>query len=196
MKMIFTAVLIVIALSACSTKKIESSKYQSKAFELFKESQMSNQNTDSLLNQAIMLLDRAIEIEPMSNTYGVKATYQMKMRKYEAAISTFRDALEFNSKFQSARLAIGILYDKLGDSKRAKQEYESTLNFFNNFTESEKETLEFISNKAALLILFKGKAKAMEYINGLISKYPDKTDLLMQKQFVEQMDREQILNML
>jgi tetratricopeptide (TPR) repeat protein len=59
--------------------------------------------------------------------YGL-GRYYLQHKRYESSISNLRKAIELNPAIPDAQLALGMVYEKTGDTARAIWQYEKTLN--------------------------------------------------------------------
>jgi tetratricopeptide (TPR) repeat protein len=164
-------------LISCSEQKKHDSQgpYNPKAIEL-------NNRAVKLINQykndsALLLLDKAIDIDesyymPHSNKVNIyvsQADYKKALRESELAIEKRPDLAE-------GWTMAGLLNEKLGDTLKAQQYYQKSIDLFEARINDPKKKDQMVANKlsrALSLILVGKEEEGKEELNKLKQENPD-----------------------
>lgn len=84
------------------------------------------------LDEAVVLIDKAISFNPNSDSYYVKGNIQQRMSSFSDAIDSFKKAIELNPKNPDPYLKCGIIYGKLNDRANSCKYLKSACDLGNN----------------------------------------------------------------
>jgi tetratricopeptide (TPR) repeat protein len=147
---------------------------------------------DSLLNEALSYANAAIEIkEDFYYAYLNKANILKSLGKYDAALKTLEELLKVKEDYPEAIFIMGLIYEKTGNMNKAKQKYESALKAYEDYLKTPMATEQDKTNKDLVLLFIEGKEKALRRINEQIKENPENINLLINKQIIEQFNREE-----
>lgn len=175
-KFLTLSVILLLLISCSEQKKHESQgPYDPKAIEL-------NNRAVKLINlykndSALLLLDQAIDIDqsyymPHSNKvtiYVSQADYKKAHRESELAIEKRPDLAE-------GWMMSGLLNEKLGDTIKAQQYYQKSIDLFEARISDPKKKDQIVANKlsrALSLILVGKEEEGKEELNKLKQENPD-----------------------
>lgn len=173
----FTLSVILLLLISCSEQKKHEGQgpYDPKAIEL-------NNRAVVLINQykndsALLLLDKAIDIDqsyymPHSN----KVTIYVSQADYKKALRESELSIEKRPDLAEGWTMSGLLNEKLGDTIKAQQYYQKSIDLFEARISDPKKKDQIVANKLskALSLILIGKEKeGKEELNKLKQENPD-----------------------
>ena len=145
---------------------------------------------DSLLNEALSYSNAAIEKkEDFYYAYLNKANILKSLGEYDAAIKTLEELLKVKEDYPEAIFVMGLIYEKTGNIDKAKQKYSSALKAYDDYLKTPMATEQDKTNKDLVLLFIEGKEKALTRIKEEIKEDPENSNLLINKQIIEQFDR-------
>lgn len=174
---LFTLSGFLILLISCSQQKKHENKgsYDPKAIEL-------NNRAVKLMNQykndsAMFYLDEAIDLDetyymPHSN----KATIYISQANYKKALQESELAISKRPDLAEGWTMAGLLNEKLGDTIKAKQDYQKSIDLFEARINDPKKKDHIVANKlskALSLILVGNEKEGKEELNKLKQENPD-----------------------
>ena len=173
----FTLGVILLVLISCSEQKKQKNQgpYDPKAIEL-------NNRAVRLMNQykndsALLLFDQAIDIDqsyymPHSN----KVTIYVSQADYKKALRESELAIEKRPDLAEGWTMSGLLNEKLGDTLKAQQYYQKSIDLFEARINDPKKKEQIVANKLskALSMILAGKEKeGKDELNKLKQENPD-----------------------
>jgi len=145
---------------------------------------------DSLLKEALSYSNAALEKkEDFYYAYLNKANILKGLGKYDAAIKTLEELLKVKEDYPEAIFIMGLIYEKTGNMDKAKQKYKSALKAYEDYLKTPMVTEQDKTNKDLVLLFIEGKGKALTRINEQIKESPENSNLLINKQIIEQFNR-------
>src|ERR1700722_15276543 len=95
--------------------------------------------SNQILDSAIMLLNKAIQIDSnYARTYYNKFTYQNELKQYDKAILTGKRIIVLRPLEPNIKLMLGEDYEKLGDTPRSTSSYQAALDCCNKILDTMK----------------------------------------------------------
>ncbi|MGB4775957.1 MAG: hypothetical protein WBP45_12340 [Daejeonella sp.] len=151
-----------------ANNKEEKVTYNKKSIALNNEAVMlllkEGRNRDSILLRANQLLDSAIQIDRTYHlAYSNKIQNLVKLKQYQQALAWSDSALSIRPGLAEVLTGKGLVYDKLGDSSRAKASYMAGNVIYESRYASEPTVHNLIS-LAFNYYLSYSKAKCFELI--------------------------------
>lgn len=160
-------------LGACNSQTIE---FDKKAV-LLNEGAVNIMSTNR--DSALTLLNKATDID--SNYYiafGNKVSIYASTGDYKQAIVNSQQVLRIKPDLAEAVVFLGILYDKSGQIKEAKEQYNLAIRLFDKrLLVSDKNQKANKINRVLGLLLVGEQTKGMEEIKKLQNEYPNDLDL-------------------
>jgi tetratricopeptide (TPR) repeat protein len=130
-------------------------------------------------DSALTLLNKATDID--SNYYiafGNKVSIYASTGDYKQAIVNSQQVLRIKPDLAEAVVFLGILYDKSGQIKEAKEQYNLAIRLFDKrLLVSDKNQKANKINRVLGLLLVGEQTKGMEEIKKLQNEYPNDLDL-------------------
>lgn len=186
----FIIISAIILVYSCSNKKQEN-KFNPKAIEL--DTKAAELIAKGEYDSAMVLLDKALQIDSTYHyAYGLKANIYMMKDMPDSAISQLEKQLKLAPKFAEVWSGTALLYDKKGDTLKAREYYNKSITLYDKRIENpDKSSKKDIVrsnrvNRAFNLILAgqeqKGRSEALQLkreepnnfdtnvINGLLTK--------------------------
>ena len=145
---------------------------------------------DSLLNEALSYSNEALEKKAdFYYAYLNKANILKELGKYNASLKTLEELLKVKEDYPEAIFLMGLIYEKTGNMDKAKQKYKSALKAYKDYLKTPMATEQDKINKDLVLLFLEGKEKALARINEQIKENPENSNLLINKQIIEQFNR-------
>jgi len=130
--------LTIILVHSCSNKEQEN-KFNPKAIEL--DTKAAEIIARGEYDSAMILLDKALQIDSTYHyAYGLKASIYMMKDLPDSAISQLEKQLKLAPKFAEVWSGTALLYDKKGDTLKARKYYEKSIALYNKRIENQEKS--------------------------------------------------------
>ncbi|GGI22797.1 hypothetical protein GCM10008119_04440 [Pedobacter mendelii] len=138
---------------------------------------MTSSARDNILNrQIIKILDSATIIEPTYNSaYSNKLRPLLSLKKYNSAISVVNRMILNNPEDLNSYIKLGVIYESYLKKRNLaipyyKKSYDLALK---NVAQHRRKNSYYDEVVAYMLMFYKGKVVAIEYLNKISSYYSD-----------------------
>ena len=117
------------------------------------------------------------------------------LRQYEESIKPLHELLS-RKKYPEAIFTLGLLYEKVGKQDLADKKYREAYEAYEEYLKSPLATERDEMNKDYVLLFLEGKEKVLKDINQKLKKEPGNTSLLIDKDIIEQFNRQEFIESL
>lgn len=156
-----------------------------------KKSYIDYLEKDSLLNKALLYCQIAKKKDSLFHySYLNKANILRYQGDYKKSIEELSSLLSIKENYPEALFTIGLIYEKIGERDLAIEYYKKALISYNEYLKLPESTAMDEANRKMLLIFIEGKEKALIRIAQEIKENPDDRDILIDKNIIEEFDRE------
>ncbi len=128
---------------------------------------------DKQFDQALMLIDDAITLEPkFYQAYVNKAAILGGLDRNDDAVAALEALLALKPDFAGAYIPLGVLLEKTGKTDAAMERYNKALALYRARLEKKPNDAEAARNRALALYLTNDKMGALQALSEVVAKDP------------------------
>jgi len=91
------------------------------------ENENERYKRDSILKNAVTILDSILKLKPNSVSPFYRAAFQSKLHNYDEAIIDYKKVIQIDSNQFSAHYNLGKLYERMGDFNKSLNSYSKAI---------------------------------------------------------------------
>ncbi len=168
-----------------------------KAVKLIEKSKIHyklKKDRDSVLKEAICMLDYCIKKDSTYiDAYLNKSFALRRLGRYEQSINVLLDITK-RDKNPKALFGVGIIYNKQGNSLKAKEYFKEAVVAYDYLIAKEGSRFDLLDYKEFVLLFLEGKEKRLKNIESLIKKNPNDEDLIDRKMMIDYFDAKKFID--
>ena len=136
-------------------------------------------NDSSLLDSAIILLDKAIEHIPVAyGAYQCKLMVLNTQRQYQEIMDIVDQLLEMGYELPDLYYIKARMFDELGEPKKADELFEKTRNLYDGWLECFPDSMALVVANVCFVSYADGKEEGLETLRQELKKHPN--ELILQ----------------
>ncbi len=148
-----------------------------------------------VLEKCLEIIDVAIRKNRYNDfAYGNKLKALFKLGRYEDAITTINQMIQYCGDFPELYMNKGAIYEVHGVVDSAAQSYGKAIDLYNEEISRNKEDINLLGAKTFAILLADGQDTALLYIDNLIKQYPEEQYLFNVKSLIIENNREVFLS--
>jgi tetratricopeptide (TPR) repeat protein len=167
-----------------------------KAVELIESNNIqykTKKDKDITLRKAISILDSCIKKDiNCIDAYLNKSLALRRLGEYEQSLNVLLNVPELNKQAE-ALFGIGIIYEKQGNSLKAKTYLKKSVVAYNYLIAKEGPRFDLLDSKELVLLILEGKDKRLDNIKSLLKKNPNDEDLIDRKRMIDYFDAKKFI---
>lgn len=144
--------------------------------------------------QALMLVNKAIKIEPEFYTaYGNKSAILIAMKRDTDAAATLQAALQVKPDYVQAYVPLGLLEERAGKMAEAKERYNKAVELYDARLQKNPDDVDTSVNRAVAVYLGEDARVALLALKEILTKNPDHEVAKIVKRRIEQGSRQEFI---
>lgn len=147
---------------------------------------------DSILNQALLYLDKATEIDSLYVTaYQTKIQIFRILNLNQRAIAVIQQLLKINPTPETY-FSLGVTYEKIEDTLSAAEYYQKAIVAYDELLKESQDSMPLLINRYFALLFIQNKDETIAQMNKAL-KYSSDTTWMRYKALFEEFDRNEFV---